>query len=41
MLEHLKIPVKLCEGSRENIKITDKSDLIYARAILESRKESE
>ena len=41
MLEHLRIPVKLCEGARENIKITDKSDLIYARAILESRKESE
>ena len=39
MLEHIRIPVKLCEGSRENIKITDKSDIIYARAILESRKE--
>lgn len=41
MLEHLRIPVKLCEGSRENIKITDKIDLIYAKAILDARKESE
>ncbi len=38
LLEHIKIPVKIIEGSRENIKITDESDLTVARAILEARK---
>lgn len=38
LLEHIKIPVKLIEGSRENIKITEPCDLIFARAVLESRK---
>lgn len=37
LLEHIKIPVKIIEGSRENIKITDRSDLVFAKAILESR----
>ena len=41
MLEHIRIPVKLCEGSRENIKITEPCDILFARAILESRKERE
>lgn len=39
LLEHIKIPVKLIEGSRENIKITEPVDMIFARAILDSRKE--
>ncbi len=41
LLEHLEIPVKLIEGSRENIKITEPCDIIYAEAILKSRKERE
>ena len=40
LLEHIKIPVKLIEGSRENIKITEPVDLVFARAILEARKEA-
>lgn len=40
LLEHIKIPVKLVESSRENIKITDRGDIIYAEAILKARKES-
>ena len=41
MLEHIHIPVKLCEGSRENIKITEACDILFAKAILQARKESE
>lgn len=41
MLEHIRIPVKLCEGSRENIKITEPCDLLFAKAILDARKERE
>ncbi len=41
LLEHIEIPVKLIEGSRENIKITEPCDILYAEAILKSRKESE
>lgn len=41
MLEHIRIPVKLCEGSRENIKITEQCDLLFAKAILDARKERE
>lgn len=41
MLEHIKIPVKLCRGSKENIKITESCDLLYAKAIIESRKKDE
>lgn len=37
MLEHIGIPVKLCEGSRENIKITEPYDILYAEAILKAR----
>ncbi len=39
LLEHIKIPVKLIEGSRENIKITEPVDMIFAKAILEARNE--
>ena len=38
LLEHIKIPVKMVESTRENIKITDKGDLVYAKAILEARR---
>ena len=41
MLEHIRIPVKLCEGSRENIKITEPCDILFAKAIIQARKESE
>ena len=38
MVEHIRVPVKMVATSRENIKITDSSDLIFASAILEARK---
>lgn len=41
LLEHIRIPVKLVEGSRENIKITEKSDVYFAEAVLRAREESE
>ncbi len=41
LLEHIRIPVKLIEGSRENIKITEPCDLLYAEAVLHARKETE
>ncbi len=41
LLEHIRIPVKLIEGSRENIKITEPFDIYFAEAILRSRDESE
>ena len=37
LLEHIKIPVKLVEGSRENIKVTEPLDILIAEAILKSR----
>ena len=40
LLEHIRIPVKLVEGSRENIKITEKSDVYYAEAVLRARAEA-
>ncbi len=40
MVEHIRMPVKMVATSRENIKITEPSDLIFARAILEARKQS-
>lgn len=40
LLEHIRIPVKLVEGSKENIKITDPIDILFAEAILNSRAES-
>lgn len=41
LLEHLRIPVKLIEGSRENIKITEPCDIYFAEAVLKARVESE
>lgn len=41
LLEHLRIPVKLVEGSRENIKVTEPCDLYFADAILKARMDKE
>ena len=40
LLEHIRIPVKLIEGSRENIKVTEPIDVYIAEAILKSRAEA-
>jgi len=37
LFEHIRIPVKLVEGSRENIKITEPVDLMFAEAIFSAR----
>ncbi len=37
LLEHIRIPVKLIEGSRENIKITEPCDIYFAEAVLRAR----
>lgn len=37
LLEHIRIPVKLVEGSRENIKVTEPMDIYLAEAILKAR----
>ena len=37
LLEHIKFPVKLVEGSRENIKVTEPIDVLFAEAIISSR----
>lgn len=37
LMEHIGIPVKLVECGKENMKITEKSDLLYAEAVLRSR----
>ena len=37
LLEHIGIPVKLIEGSKENIKITEQSDIYFAEAVLMAR----
>ena len=39
LLEHIRIPVKLIEGSKENIKITEQSDVYFAEAVLRARRE--
>lgn len=39
LLEHVHVPVKLVEGCRENIKITEPCDVLFAEAVLASRKE--
>ena len=39
LLEHIRIPVKLVEGSRENIKVTEPLDVYLAEAILRARSE--
>lgn len=41
MAEHIRVPVKMIECSRENVKITVPSDLIFAHAVLEARKTEE
>ncbi len=41
LLEHIQVPVKLIEGSRENIKVTEPIDLYIAEAILKAREASE
>ena len=40
MLEHIHVPVKMVACSRENIKITDPTDIVFATAILEARKKA-
>ncbi len=40
MFEHIRVPVKMVACSRENIKITEPSDIIFATAILEARKKT-
>ena len=41
MAEHIRVPVKMVSCSRENIKITDPSDMIFAKAVLAARKEKQ
>lgn len=41
LLEHIRIPVKLVEGSRENIKVTEPMDIYFAEAILRARADAE
>ena len=41
LLEHIRIPVKLVEGSRENIKVTEPLDIYLAEAILKARADRE
>ena len=38
MLEHIRVPVKMVACSRENIKITEPSDIAFAKAILALRR---
>lgn len=38
LAEHIHIPVKLVECSKENIKITEPSDITYAELVLQRRK---
>lgn len=40
LLEHIRIPVKLVEGSRKNIKITEPSDIYFAQAVLRAREDA-
>jgi len=37
LLEDIRIPVKLVEGSKENIKITEQVDIYFAQAVLVAR----
>ena len=41
MFEHIRVPVKMVACSRENIKITEPSDIVFATAILEARKKAD
>ena len=38
LMEHIHIPVKMVKCRRENIKITEPDDLLFAHAILDARK---
>ncbi len=38
LAEHIRVPVKMVACSRENIKITEASDLLFAHAVLEARR---
>ena len=38
MIEHIHIPVKMVKCHRENIKITEPEDLLFAHAILDARR---
>ncbi len=40
MAEHIRVPVKMVSCSRENIKITEPGDIIYATAVLDARKKA-
>lgn len=40
MAEHIRVPVKMVACSRENMKITEPTDLVLAKAILAVRKET-
>lgn len=40
MCEHIKVPVRLVECSKENIKITQPTDLLFAEAVLKARAEA-
>ena len=37
--EHAGLPVRLCEGSYENLKLTTRDDILTAEAILRKREE--
>lgn len=41
LVEHLHVPVKMVATHRENIKVTEPWDLLFAHAVLEARKEAE
>ena len=40
LLEHIGIPVRLVEGSKENIKVTEPMDIYFAEAILRARSDT-
>ena len=40
LLEHIGIPVRLVDGSKENIKVTEPVDIYFAEAILRARSEA-
>ena len=40
LLEHIGIPVRLVEGSKENIKVTEPMDIYFAEAVLRARAEA-
>ena len=40
MAEYIRVPVKMVGCSRENIKITEPTDIAFAEAILEMRRKA-